>query len=62
VGEIETRFGCLKTRGFYFEDTHLTEGGRMNKLVALLALAFTWTHLIGFERVVGFCPILSHLR
>ncbi len=40
--EIETLFGCLKTRGFRFEDTHLSEGERINKLVALLALAFTW--------------------
>jgi hypothetical protein len=45
--EIETLFGCLKTRGFCFEDTHLTEGERINKLVALLALAFTWAHLTG---------------
>jgi Transposase DDE domain len=45
--EIETLFGCLKTRGFRFEDTHLSEGERINKLVALLALAFTWAHLTG---------------
>jgi hypothetical protein len=45
--EIETLFGCLKTRGFCFEDTHLTEGERINKLIALLALAFTWAHLTG---------------
>src|SRR3954462_10150042 len=45
--EIETLFGCLKTRGFCFEDTHLTAGERINKLVALLALAFTWAHLTG---------------
>jgi hypothetical protein len=45
--EIETWFGCLKTRGFCFEDTHLTEGERINKMVALLALAFAWAHLTG---------------
>ena len=45
--KIETLFSCLKTRGFCFEDTHLTTGERINKLVALLALAFTWAYLTG---------------
>jgi hypothetical protein len=45
--EIETLFGCLKTRGFRFEDTHLSEGERINKRVALWALAFTWAYLTG---------------
>lgn len=44
---IETLFGCLKTRGFNFESTHLTELKRIEKLVALLAIAFTWCHIIG---------------
>jgi hypothetical protein len=26
--EIETLFGCLKGRGFHFEDTHITETGK----------------------------------
>ena len=49
-GQIETLFGCLKTRGFNFEDTHLTDPERLSKLLGLLALAFAWTHRIG-ERV-----------
>ena len=45
--EVETLFASLKTRGFNLEDSHLTDGGRLEKLIALLALAFTWAHLVG---------------
>ena len=45
--EIETLFGCFKTRGFNFESTHLTESDRINKLVALLAITFCWCHITG---------------
>ena len=45
--EIETLFGCLKTRGFNLEDTHLTDSERLSKLIALLAIAFCWVHKIG---------------
>lgn len=45
--EIETLFGCLKGRGFNFEDTHITDPDRIKKLFALLAIAFCWCHKIG---------------
>mgnify|MGYP000007624975 CR=1 FL=1 len=45
--EIETLFGCLKTRGFRFEDTHLTDPDRISKMVALLAIAFVWANQTG---------------
>jgi len=45
--EIETLFGCLKTRGYNFEDTHLTKPERIDKLLAILAIAFAWAHIIG---------------
>jgi len=45
--EIETLFGCLKTRGFNFEDTHLTKMKRVNTLFALLAISFCWAHMAG---------------
>ncbi|MBL8254242.1 MAG: IS4 family transposase [Candidatus Competibacter sp.] len=45
--QIETLFGCLKTRGFNFEDTHLRDAARLSKMMGLLALAFAWTHRIG---------------
>lgn len=40
-------FGCFKGRGFNFEDTHITDQARIKKLVALLAIAFTWAHRTG---------------
>ena len=39
---IETLFGCLKSRGFDLEATHMRELDRMDKLMGILALAFTW--------------------
>jgi hypothetical protein len=44
---IETLFGILKSRGFRFEETHLTDGDRINKLLALLTLATVWACKIG---------------
>ena len=38
--EIETLFGCLKTCGFRFEDTHMTDTDRIDKLIVLLAIGF----------------------
>ncbi len=40
--QIETLFGCLKTRGFRLEDTHLTRGERISSLLSLLTLATVW--------------------
>ena len=45
--QVETLFGCLKSRGFNFEDTHLTDTQRLAKLMGLLALAFAWTYKTG---------------
>ncbi len=45
--EIETFFGCLKSRGFNFEATHITDPERIMKLTALLAIAFSWCHITG---------------
>ncbi|MBF0204857.1 MAG: transposase [Desulfamplus sp.] len=45
--EIETLFGCLKSRGFNFEATHITKLDRIEKLVAVLAIAFSWCHITG---------------
>jgi hypothetical protein len=36
---IETLFGCLKSRGFDFEETHLTKRVRIERLTFLLSLA-----------------------
>ncbi len=44
---IETLFGCMKTRGFNLEATHLRDPDRVVKLVGLLSLAFSWAHKAG---------------
>lgn len=44
---IELLFGCLKSRGFNCEDTHLTKPERIQTLMALLALAFFWAYQTG---------------
>jgi hypothetical protein len=45
--EVETLFGCLKSRGFCLEETHVADPARLKKLLALLALAFCWAHVVG---------------
>jgi hypothetical protein len=45
--QIETAFRAIKTSGFNIEDTHLTEIERIEKLVAIVTIAFTWAYLIG---------------
>ena len=45
--EIETMFGCLKTRGFRMEDTHITDSDKIEKVVFVLAIAFCWAYRIG---------------
>lgn len=44
---IETLFGCLKTRGFCLEATHVTDKERLRKLLALMVLAFCWAYRTG---------------
>ena len=45
--EIETLFAALKTRGFCLEQTHLTDPVRLERLLAMLALAFCLCHKLG---------------
>jgi len=45
--EIETLFGCLKTRGFRMEDTHITDPDKIEKLVFVLTIAFCWAYRTG---------------
>ena len=44
---IETLFGALKTRGFNLEATHFRDSHKLSKLLALLAIAFTWAMRAG---------------
>lgn len=44
---IENLFGYLKTKGFDFEKTHMTDPIKIKKLIALLTIAFLWSYLVG---------------
>lgn len=44
---IETLFGCLKSRGYRMEDTHITDGDRIERLLFVLAIAFCWVYKTG---------------
>ena len=44
---IECLFAAFKSRGFDFETTHLNETESIEKLIALLAIAFAWAFLVG---------------
>ena len=44
---IETLFGCLKTRGFCLESTHLKDPQRLSRMIALLTIALCWAFLTG---------------
>lgn len=60
---IETLFGNLKTRGFRLEDTHLTDGERVSRLLSLLTLAGCWALLAGeLESAVTPIKIKNHGR
>ena len=39
---IEVFFGACKTRGFNFEDTHVTNQNRLCNLIFIIAIAFCW--------------------
>lgn len=43
---IEILFGALKSRGFNLEDTQLQDPERISRLLALLAIAFTWAFIV----------------
>ena len=45
--QIETMFGCLKSRGFNFEETHLTQPEKIGKLLMLLGLGLCLALLMG---------------
>jgi len=48
--QTETMFKALKSGGFNFEDTHLTDPQRIAKLIALVCVAFIWVYLVGISR------------
>ena len=66
VGRVAMRAQMilLSARGFDLEATGLTEPARIERLIALLALAFTWTRLVGDQRArrEGPPPVKTHGR
>lgn len=62
--QIETAFRGLKSSGFNIEDTHLTQIDRIEKLFALVIVAFTWAYLKGIYLHNNVKPIrmLKHGR
>jgi len=61
--QIETLFGCLKSKGFGFEETHMTKPERIGKLIVLLTIAFCWAHRIGeWRHEEKAIPIKKHGR
>jgi len=58
---IETLFGALKSRGFNLEETRLQEAERLSRLLALLAIAFTWAFVVGqWQAVVKELKLKKH--
>lgn len=45
--QIEVLFQSLKSRGFNFEETHITDRKKIKKLIVLLAIGFCWAHKTG---------------
>lgn len=60
--QIETAFIALKTSGFNIEDTHLNEIERIEKLFAMVIVAFTWAYLVGdyLHRYIKPIPTQKH--
>jgi len=44
---IETLFGCLKSRGFCLEATHLFDSERLSRMVGLLSIGLCWAFKTG---------------
>jgi hypothetical protein len=45
--QIETMFKAFKTNGFNIEDTHLRDTARIDKLLVVVSIAFSWAYKIG---------------
>ena len=60
--EIENLFQGLKSRGFQFEDTHLTHPERISTLIAVVSVAFCWAHKIGEFKALTKPIIFKYFR
>ncbi len=48
--EIETMFGALKSKGFNFEESKISEEHKVEKLMAFLSISFIWSIIAGDYR------------
>lgn len=62
--QIETCFRAMKSSGFNIEDTHLTHLDRIERLFAVMAVAFAWAYLVGIHKyiMIKSIRILKHGR
>ena len=56
--QIETMFKAFKTKGFNMEDTHLRGIDRIDKLIAVVSIAFTWAYKAGIYVHQNIKPIV----
>lgn len=61
--QIETAFRALKSSGFNIEDTHLKDPERIEKLLSLVLIAYTWAYKTGiFLNKIAPITIKKHKR
>lgn len=62
--QIETCFKSLKSSGFNVEDTHLADIDRIERLFAILTVAFLWAYLVGIfkDRFIKLIRTLNNGR
>lgn len=62
--QIETMFKAFKTNGFNLEQTHLREVARIERLVAVVSIAFTWAYKTGIyvHSKIKPIPVKKHQR
>lgn len=60
---IETLFGCMKSRGFNLEDTHVTDIHKLSRLLILVAIAVWWAFQTGlWQHQLKPIPLKAHGR
>ena len=55
--QIETAFRAMKTSGFNIEDTHLADIDRIERLFAIMTIAFVWAYIVGIYKDAYIKPI-----
>jgi hypothetical protein len=61
-GQIETMFKGFKTKGFNIEETHLSDLDRMDKLIAVVSIAFSGAYKAGIYVHQHIKPISQNIK